>query len=49
MNTHNKIIISQHGVPPKVRGIFSEKKRFSWRIKVFGKILWGGYSKWENQ
>ena len=40
MSNHHKIIISLHGVPPKVQGKFS-KKRFSWGTNVLEEKLIG--------
>ena len=51
INNHYEIIISPHGVLPKVReDIFQKKKKkiFMEDKRFFRKNLWGGYSKWET-
>ena len=49
INNHYEIIISPHGVLPKVReDIFQKKKIFMEDKRFFRKNLWGGYSKWET-
>ena len=51
INNHYEIIISPHGVLPKVReDIFQKKKKkiFMEDKRFFRKNLWGGYSEWET-